>query len=99
MFLKNSTPDVISLIDSSGLMTIATPGLSLINGNAFDIEQSIKSSDLDLEVLSKAEILGMSVAGFSRLIGSQMTLEALRTLRTLDGLKVGSRNALEAVTV
>ena len=99
MFLKNSTPDVISLIDSSGLMTIATPGLSLINGNALDIEQSIESSDLDLEVLSKAEILSMSVAGFSRLIGSQMTLEALRTLRTLDGLKVGSRNALEAVTV
>ena len=97
MFLKNSTTDTVSLIDSSGLMTVATPGLSLINGSVVDIEQSIESSHLDLEVLSLAEILSMSVAGFGRLISSQMTLEALHALRSMNGLKVGSRNALEVV--
>lgn len=97
MFLKNSTTDIISLIDSNGLMTVATPGLSLINGSALDIEQSIESSQIELEVLGKAEILSMSVAGFGRLISSQMTLEALQALRSMNGLKVGSRAFLEAV--
>ena len=97
MFLRNKSDDTFSLIDSEGLLTVATPGLSVIQGSTLDIAGVIQSSQLDLEVLEELDIATMTVASFDRLVKGQMTIEALGKLRGITTLKSGAKQALAQV--
>ena len=97
MFLRNKTDDTFSLIDGAGVMTVSTPGLSVIQGSSHEIAGAIESSQLDLEVLEELDVTSMTVASFDRLVKGQMTLEALGKLRGITTLKAGAKQALAQV--
>ena len=97
MFLRNKSDDTFSLIDGAGVMTVATPGLSVIQGFSPDIAGAIESSQLDLELLDELDVTSMTVASFGRLVNGQMTLEALHKLRAITTLKAGAKQALAQV--
>ena len=78
-------------------MTVATPGLSVIQGSSPDIAGAIESSQLDLEVLEERDVASMTVASFDRLVKGQMTIEALNRLKGITTLKAGAKQALAQV--